>query len=111
MPFLATTRAQRIVPGIGPATAKIAIVGEAPGAYEDIQLKPFVGPAGTVLEQCLHAAGLIRSEVYLTNVVKVQPKGNVIDPFFDGKTFSSEGWAWVESLQEELNTLAPNVIV
>lgn len=110
MGFFPTT-SQRIIPGFGPPGAKIAIVGEAPGSYENQQLKPFVGPAGGVLEQCLHAAGLIKSEVYLTNVIKTQPKGNVIDPFFDGKTFSADGMAWVEMLREELNALKPNVIV
>lgn len=104
---------QRVVPGNGSQQAKIAIVGEAPGSYEDMALKPFVGPSGTVMENCLHAAGLIRSECYLTNVVKVKPKGNLIDPFFNGKTgrFTAEGMSWVEHLREELNNQGANVIV
>ncbi len=101
----------RRVPGTGPPNAKIAIVGEAPGAHEDAQLKPFVGPAGGVLEQCLHAAGLIRSDVYLTNVVKVRPPKNDIKPFFDGKIFSSDGLVWVRELREELDALRPNIVV
>lgn len=104
-------QALRIVPGIGPTNAKICIVGEAPGAYENQQLKPFVGPAGSVLEQCLHGAGLIKSEVYLTNVVKVQPKGNIITPFFDGKSFTAEGQDWVDQLRAEINERRPNVVV
>ncbi len=104
---------QRVVPGIGPKNARIAIVGEAPGAHEDHQLKPFVGPAGSVLEQCLHSAGLIKSEVYLTNVVKVRPPKNLIDPYFNSTkgTFTSAGREWVERLHVELNELAPNVVV
>lgn len=104
---------QRIVPGFGSPTAKIAIVGEAPGSYEDMALKPFVGPAGTVLESCLHAAGLIRSECYLTNVVKVRPKNNIIDPYFSGTkgTFTNEGMEWVTHLREELDAQEANVIV
>ena len=101
----------RVVPGTGPKDARIAIVGEAPGAYEDAQLKPFVGPAGGVLEQCLHAARLIRGDVYLTNVIKVRPTKNDISPYFNGKTFSSEGYEWVQELRGELNELNPNVIV
>ncbi len=101
----------RLVPGSGDRNAKIAIVGEAPGAYEDAQLKPFVGPAGTVLEQCLHAAGLIRADVYLTNVVKVRPPKNDISPFFNGRTFSAEGIEWVHKLREELADHGCNVIV
>lgn len=104
-------KVNRLVPGLGPADAKIAIVGEAPGAYEDAQLRPFVGPAGNVLEQCLHAAGLIRSDCYLTNVVKIRPSGNDISSYFNGKTFSSEGYAWVKDLREELNAHGCNVIV
>lgn len=113
MPFLQMDKARRIVPGIGPRDAKIAIVGEAPGAYEDAQLKPFVGPAGSVLEQCMHAAGLIRSEVYLTNVVKVRPPKNDISPFFNSSkgTFTEAGKEWCEELYKELDELAPNVIV
>ncbi|HEX6826451.1 MAG TPA: uracil-DNA glycosylase family protein [Nitrospiraceae bacterium] len=105
------TKAPRRVPGVGPPNAKIAIVGEAPGAHEDVQLKPFVGAAGSVLEQCLHGAGLTRSEVYLTNVVKVRPANNKIDPYFNGKTFSQEGIRWVSELREELDALQPNIVV
>jgi len=104
-------RVRRIVPGIGPKDARIAIVGEAPGAYEDAQLKPFVGPAGSVLEQCLHAAGIIKADVYLTNVVKVRPSKNDISPYFNGKTFSAEGIEWVRELREELDNHGANVIV
>lgn len=111
--FVNIGRPQRVVPGSGSASAKIAIVGEAPGSYEDMQLRPFVGPAGTVLEQCMHAAGLIRSEVYLTNVVKVRPRNNDIEPFFNSKrgVFTPEGVTWVNELREELNGHGCNVIV
>ena len=113
MTFLNLETPRRIVPGFGSSTAKIAIVGEAPGSYEDMQLKPFVGPAGTVLENCLHAAGIIRSECYLTNVVKVRPRNNIIDPYFsDTKgTFTTEGMEWVNFLREELDAHGANVIV
>jgi len=113
MSFLQPTRPQRIVPGSGPKDAKIVIVGESPGSYEVAQLKPFVGPAGSVLEQCLHAAGLIRSEVYLTNVLKVQPKGYDLAPYFNPVkgTFTADGMEWVQFLYEELNELKPNIIV
>lgn len=113
MTFLPMTPVQRIIPGIGPKDAKIVIVGEAGGAYENIQLRPFVGPAGGVLEQCLHAAGLIRSDVYLTNVVKIHPPGNNIEPFFSSTkgTFTPAGMDWVNRLREELDGLNPNIIV
>lgn len=113
MTFLQPTRPQRVVPGTGPRDARIVLVGEAPGSYENSSLKPFVGPAGGVLEQCMHAAGLIRSEVYMTNVVKVQPRGNNIEPFFSTAkgVFTSDGREWVARLEEELNDLSPNIVV
>jgi uracil-DNA glycosylase family 4 len=110
MNFMVSNPVRR-VPGIGPPNARIAIVGEAPGAAEDAALKPFVGPAGGVLEQCLHAAGLIRGDVYLTNVVKVRPPKNDITPYFNGKVFTPEGLVWVRELREELDALRPNIVV
>ncbi|HZZ29915.1 MAG TPA: UdgX family uracil-DNA binding protein [Pirellulales bacterium] len=62
--------ATQTVFGSGPAQARLMIIGEVPGDQEDRQGKPFVGPAGKLLVQCLEAAGAARSEVYLTNAVK-----------------------------------------
>lgn len=59
-----------IVMGEGPANARILLVGEQPGDQEDMQGRPFVGPAGQLLDQCLEEAGLDRARVYLTNAVK-----------------------------------------
>lgn len=103
----------RRVPGKGPQNAKIAIVGEAPGAAEDIRLEPFVGPAGGVLDECLRSAGLIRNDIYLTNVVKMRPRSNDISPFFSSRsgTFSAVGLEWVRELREELDALRPNIVV
>ncbi|HYP14723.1 MAG TPA: UdgX family uracil-DNA binding protein [Bryobacteraceae bacterium] len=56
--------------GEGPASARIALVGEQPGDEEDLQRRPFVGPAGKVLDQVLSEAGLARSDLYVTNAVK-----------------------------------------
>ena len=61
---------KRYVPGRGPREAKIAIVGEQPGRTEVMHGRPFIGPAGEELDKCLHTAGIIRSECYITNVVK-----------------------------------------
>jgi uracil-DNA glycosylase family protein len=58
------------VPGEGSSVARLMLVGEQPGDREDLTGRPFVGPAGRVLEQALVAAGLSRDEVYLTNAVK-----------------------------------------
>ena len=63
-------RATQTVFGEGPAAAKLFLLGEQPGDREDIEGRPFVGPAGRLLEECLREAGIDRREVYLTNVVK-----------------------------------------
>jgi uracil-DNA glycosylase family protein len=56
--------------GEGPPQARVVMVGEQPGDQEDRVGKPFVGPAGQILDQALEAAGIDRSVVYVTNVVK-----------------------------------------
>src|SRR5262249_37697146 len=63
-------RATQTVFGEGDATAPVAVVGEQPGDYKDRQGRPFVGPAGRVLDDALAEAGLDRSSVYVTNAVK-----------------------------------------
>ena len=56
--------------GEGPADARVMLIGEQPGDEEDRLRRPFVGPAGGVLDQALESAGLARSELYVTNAVK-----------------------------------------
>jgi uracil-DNA glycosylase family protein len=56
--------------GEGPADAALMLVGEQPGDQEDLAGRPFVGPAGKVLDRALEAAGLDRAEIYITNAVK-----------------------------------------
>lgn len=62
--------ADQTVFGQGPATARIVMVGEQPGDQEDRRGRPFVGPAGAVLDRALSAAGMAREDVYVTNAVK-----------------------------------------
>lgn len=64
------------VPGEGPADARIMLIGEGPGFYENEQGRPFVGAAGNFLDELLARAGLAREEVFITNVVKCRPPGN-----------------------------------
>lgn len=68
--------ARRPVLGEGALQADLMLVGEAPGAREDEWGRPFVGAAGELLNRILKAAGFIREEVYITNVVKCRPPGN-----------------------------------
>ena len=70
--------ATQTVFGVGPATAEIIFVGEQPGDKEDLAGKPFVGPAGQVLDKALREAGIERDKAYVTNAVKhfkYEPRG------------------------------------
>ncbi len=72
---LARTR-KNAVPGEGQLAAKIMFVGEAPGRSEDEKGRPFVGAAGRILDDLLQKAGIERSQVFITNVVKCRPPNN-----------------------------------
>jgi uracil-DNA glycosylase len=63
-------KATQTVFGAGPEHARIVMIGEQPGLYEDREGLPFVGPAGKLLDRALGEAGLDRSQLYLTNTVK-----------------------------------------
>lgn len=66
----------KAVPGEGPAGAEILLVGEGPGRDEDRAGRPFVGRAGSILDRCLEEAGIDRSRIFITNVVKCRPPEN-----------------------------------
>jgi len=68
------------VPGEGHHSAEIMLIGEGPGAREDQEGRPFVGPAGQFLEQLLSSIGLSRLDVFIANMVKCRPPSNR-DPF------------------------------
>src|SRR2546421_11275568 len=63
-------KATQTVFGEGPKHATMFMIGEQPGDYEDVAGKPFVGPAGKILDRALEEAGINRDEVYVTNAVK-----------------------------------------
>src|SRR5438874_5934485 len=63
-------KATQTVFGEGPKHAAMLMIGEQPGDYEDGAGKPFVGPAGKILDRALEEAGINRDEVYVTNAVK-----------------------------------------
>jgi uracil-DNA glycosylase family protein len=72
--------ATQTVFGEGPPTARIMLVGEQPGDKEDLAGKPFVGPAGQMLDRALEEAGIERRTVYVTNAVKhfkFVPRGKI----------------------------------
>jgi DNA polymerase len=94
----------RAVPGIGPATARIMIVGEAPGQNEDQQGEPFVGAAGKLLDQLLRGIGLSRADVFITNILKCRPPGNR-DPQ------PGEVQACSPYLEQQLRLIHPEVVL
>jgi uracil-DNA glycosylase len=96
--------ATNIVPGEGNPAAEVLLVGEAPGASEDKQGRPFVGRAGKLLDQLLAEAGLVRDDVYITNVVKARPPGNR-DPK------AGEVAHYLPWLEQQLALIAPSVII
>jgi uracil-DNA glycosylase len=66
----------QVVFGCGDPSADLMFIGEAPGRNEDLQGEPFVGAAGKLLDELLAGIGLVRSQVYIANVVKCRPPGN-----------------------------------
>lgn len=93
-----------VVPGEGPHDAEIMFVGEAPGFQEDRQGRPFVGPAGQLLEQLLAVIGLKRNQVYICNVIKCRPTDNR-DPL-PAEIASCKHW-----LDDQLRIVQPKIIV
>jgi uracil-DNA glycosylase family 4 len=65
-----------LVFGVGDPHAELMFVGEAPGKNEDLQGEPFVGAAGKLLDELLASIGLVRSQVYIANILKCRPPGN-----------------------------------
>ena len=68
------------VPGEGSPNARIMFIGEAPGADEDAQGRPFVGRAGQLLDKVINACGLKRSDVFIGNILKMPPTGESRPP-------------------------------
>jgi len=94
----------RVVPGEGPEKVDILFIGEAPGWHEDQQGRPFVGPAGQFLEELLASINLMRSQVYIANVIKCRPPSNR-DPL-PGEIQACSKW-----LDQQIELLQPKIIV
>ena len=104
-------RGTQTVFGEGPRRARVMLVGEQPGHEEDLAGKPFVGPAGRVLDRALEAAGIARTDVYVTNVVKHfkwVPKGK---RRIHAKPNQMEIAACLPWLEAELDVVKPVVLV
>lgn len=97
-------QATQLVMGDGRADADIVFIGEAPGKNEDLQGKPFVGAAGTFLDEMLAAAQLRRQDIYITNIVKYRPPNNR-DPLPEEKR------AFWPYLMRQLQIIQPKVVI
>ena len=103
--------ATQTVFGEGPARARIVVVGEQPGDMEDIAGKPFVGPAGQILDRALADAGIDRETVYVTNAVKHFKFTRRGKRRIHSKPNTSEIEACHPWLARELDAIAPGVVV
>lgn len=96
--------AKNLVMGEGNLDAEVVFIGEAPGKNEDEQGRPFVGAAGKFLDEMLGHAGLVRGDVYITNIVKYRPPNNR-DPLPEEKEVF---WPY---LLRQLKVIQPKLIV
>jgi uracil-DNA glycosylase family protein len=104
-------RATQTVFGEGSKNARLMLLGEQPGDQEDLAGKPFVGPAGRLLERALEKAGINRDEVYITNTVKHfkwEPRGK---RRIHQKPNSREIAACRPWLEAELRLVRPDVLI
>jgi uracil-DNA glycosylase len=92
------------VPGEGNPDARIMFIGEAPGADEDVQGRPFVGRAGQLLDKIISASGLKRTDVYIGNVLKCRPPDN-------REPRAEEVICCLPYLQKQIETIQPEIIV
>lgn len=103
--------ATQTVFGEGRLASRVFLIGEQPGNDEDLQGKPFVGPAGRVLDEGLDAAGIARADAYVTNVVKHfkwEPKGK---RRLHKKPNAREIAACLPWLEKEIELVKPEVLV
>ncbi len=98
----------------GPLSARIMLLGEAPGKEESDCGRPFVGYAGQTLNKLLGIAGIQRGECLITNVAKERPPANNIAFFFKDKKCvfpTPQLQTWIEELMLEIDTYRPNIII
>ena len=90
--------------GEGDPQARLLFIGEGPGREEDLQGRPFVGPAGQLLDKMLFAIGLARETVYIANIVKCRPPHNRVPT-------EEEALICLHYLRAQTALIAPKIIV
>lgn len=96
--------ATNLVMGDGNSDAEIVLIGEAPGKKEDESGLPFVGAAGKFLNEMLESVGMVRSDIFITNIVKYRPPNNRDPEPEEKKAF----WPY---LVRQLNVIQPKIVV
>jgi uracil-DNA glycosylase len=97
--------------GEGSLNSRLAVVGEAPGKHEVEEGRPFVGNAGKLLDELLKEAGIDRSKLYITNVVKIRPTKEGEGSTQNRPPRASEIREGIEVLKEELDLVKPRTLV
>jgi len=93
------------VPGSGGLSARIMVVGEAPGEHEDTEGEPFIGPSGAVLREVFMKAGVdLSKKAYITNIVKCRPVGNATP--LQKAVEACKGW-----LMRETREVSPRLVI
>ena len=95
---------RNIVLGQGNKEAKIMLIGEGPGADEDMQGLPFVGKAGQLMNKAFQGLGIDRSKVYIANIVKCRPPANRVPE-------DEEAVACMDYLRAQVMLVKPKIIV
>lgn len=98
-----------IVFGVGDSKARIMIIGEGPGKEEDSVGFPFVGRAGKKLTRLMADVGLVRDEVYITNIVKCRPVNKLTEK--DRRPTSKEAESCLPFLMRQIEAISPSIIV
>lgn len=94
----------KLVFGVGSQNARVMVIGEGPGADEDLQGEPFVGRAGKLLTDILKAINFSREEIYIANIVKCRPPGN--------RTPSSDEMeTCIPFLKKQIDLIKPSLIL
>lgn len=98
-------------PGSGNRHAGMVLVGEAPGETEAREGRPFAGAAGRILDRALEAAGIVRAEIWVTNVVKCRPVREAGARRLNRAPTGAEVRLWKPILEAEIALIDPRVIV
>lgn len=98
------TGRKNVVFGVGDTKAKVMMIGEGPGADEDMQGIPFVGKAGQLMNKAFQGLGIHRDDIYIANVVKCRPPQNRVPEVDEANTC-------IEYLKNQIIIVSPKIIV